>query len=91
MPRSIIDLTTICVNVRDRVDVCCCLSVISPGPLQVWKHEWYHVVTNCQGHVLGPSGLPNVAKNCQKKPKPPQHHVVWPKGPYVLTIVIEKE
>ena len=40
-----------------------------PGRLKVWKHEWYHVVTNCQGHVLSPSGLPKVAKKCQKKPK----------------------
>ena len=64
-------LTTICVNVRDRV-VCCLLSVcvLSPAePLEVWKHEWYHVVTNCQGHVLSPSGLPKVAKKHQKKPK----------------------
>ena len=45
----------------------CVLS--SSGPLEVWKHEWYHVVTNCQGHVLSPSGLPKVAKNRQKKPK----------------------
>ena len=40
-----------------------------PGRLKVWKHEWYHVVTNSQGHVLSPSGLPKVAKKCQKKPK----------------------
>ena len=62
------NLTTICVNVRDRV---CCLSVCPlspPGPVEVWKNEWYHVVTNCQGHVLSPSGLPKVAKNV-KKPK----------------------
>ena len=56
-------LTTICVNVRDRVVVC---ALSSPGPLEVWKHEWYHVVTNCQGHVLSPSGLPKVTKNRQK-------------------------
>ena len=49
-----------------------------PRPLEVWKHEWYHVVTNCQGRVLSPLGLPKVAKNCQKKPKPPQCHVVLP-------------
>ena len=58
----------ICVNVRDRM----CLFVrplSSPGPLEIWKHEWYHVVTNCQGHVLSPSGLPKVAKKRQKKPK----------------------
>ena len=77
-------LTTICVNVRDRV----CLSVVCPlsppGLLEVWKHEWYHVVTNCQGHVLSPSGLPKVTKNCQKKPKPPQRHVIQPKGHYVV-------
>ena len=50
-----------------------CLSVCplsSPGPLELWKHEWYHVVTNCQGHVLSPSGLPKVAKNHQKEPSP---------------------
>ena len=78
----LIHLTTICVNVRDRV----CLSVVClfvcalspPRPLEVWKHEWYHVVTNCQGHVLSPSGLPKVAKNRQKKPKPPQRHVAKP-------------
>ena len=64
-------LTTICVNVRDRV-VCVFVRVLSPSkPLEVWKHEWYHVVTNCQGHVLSPSGLPKVAKNHQKKPKIP--------------------
>ena len=40
-----------------------------PEQLEVSKHEWYHVVTNCQGHVLSPSGLPKVAKNCQEKPK----------------------
>ena len=51
-------------DIHDRV---VCLS--SPGPLEVWKHEWYHVVTNCQGHVLSPSGLPKVAKNHQKMPK----------------------
>ena len=54
----------------------CVLSSLEP--LEVWKHEWYHVVTNCQGHVLSPSGLPKVAKNCQKKPKPPQRHVAKP-------------
>ena len=47
--------------------VVCALS--PPGPLEVWKHEWYHVVTNCHEHVLSPSGLPKVAKNHQKKPK----------------------
>ena len=64
-------LTTICVSVRDHDHVCClfvCL-LSSPGLLEVWKHEWYHVVTNCQGHVLSPSGLPKVAKKHQKKPK----------------------
>ena len=63
-------LTTICVNVRDRVcllSVCCPLT--PPEPVELWKHEWYHVVTNCQGHVLSPSGLPKVAKKRQKKPK----------------------
>ena len=61
-------LTTICVNVRDRV--CLFVRPLSlPRPLEVWKHEWYHVVTNCQGHVLSPSGLPKVAKKRQKKPK----------------------
>ena len=59
--------------------VCVFVCVLSsPGPLEVWKHEWYHVVTNCQGHVLSPSGLPKVAKNRQKKPKPPQRHVAKP-------------
>ena len=56
-------LTIISVNVRDRV--CCLLSVCVLSPpklLEVWKHEWYHVVTNCQGHVLSPSGLPEVTK-----------------------------
>ena len=63
-------LTTICVNVCDRVVCCLSICVLSPPePLEVWKHEWYHVVTNCQGHVLSPSGLPKVAKNRQKKPK----------------------
>ena len=42
------------------------LSPPYPGPLKVWKHEWYLVVTNCLGHVL-----PNIAKNCQKKAKNP--------------------
>ena len=67
---TFVHLTTICVNVRDRVCVfvvCCPLT--PPGPVEVWKHEWYHVVTNCQGHVLSPSGLPKVAKKRQKKPK----------------------
>ena len=62
------NLTTICVNVRDRP----CLNVrmlSPPEPLEVWKHEWYHVVTNCQGHVLSPSDLPKVAKKHQKKLK----------------------
>ena len=59
-------LTTICVTVRDRV-VCLSVCVLSPPePLEIWKHEWYHVVTNCQGHVLSPSGLLKVAKNRQK-------------------------
>ena len=42
-----------------------CLSVCvltPPEPLELWKHEWYHVVINCQGHVLSPSGLPKVEK-----------------------------
>ena len=67
-------LLDICVNVRDRICVSVCLSVCPlspPRPLEVWKHEWYHVVTNCQGHVLSPLGLPKVAKNHQKKPKVP--------------------
>ena len=34
----------------------------SPELLEVQKHEWYHVVTNCLSHVLSPSGLPKVAK-----------------------------
>ena len=43
---------------------------LSPrGPLEVWKHEWYHVVTNYQGHVLGTSGLQKVAKIVKKKAK----------------------
>ena len=61
-------VTNICVNVRDRV-VSCPLS--SPESFEVWKHEWYHVVINCLGHVLSPSGLPKVAKNCQKSQKSP--------------------
>ena len=61
-------LTTISVNVCDRV--CLCVRILSsPEPLEVWKHEWYHVVTNCQGHVLSPSGLPKVAKKRQKSQK----------------------
>ena len=62
------NLTTICVNVRDRACVFVCLFVwmlTPPGRLKVWTHEWYHVVTNSQGHVLSPSGLPKVAKKCQ--------------------------
>ena len=43
-----------------------------PGLLEVWKHEWYHVATNCQGHVLSPSGLPKVAKNHKKSQKSPE-------------------
>ena len=64
-------LTTICVvNVHDRVCLFVCM-LSSSGTLEVWKHEWYHVVTNCQGHVLSPSGLLKVAKNCQKSQKSP--------------------
>ena len=69
------------------VTVFVCLSVwllSSPGPLEVWEHEWYHVVTNCQGHVLSPAGLPKVAKNRQKKPKPSQRHVAQPKDVNIL-------
>ena len=51
-------------RVRDRVR-----KLSSPEPLEVWRHEWYHVVTNCQGHVLSPSALPKVAKKRQKKAK----------------------
>ena len=39
--------------------------------IEVLKHEWYHVVTNCQGHVLSTSGLPKVAINHQKSQKSP--------------------
>ena len=51
---------------------------VSPGLLEAWKHEWYLVVTNCQGHVLNPSGLPKVNKNRQKKRKSTRRHVVRP-------------
>ena len=60
------NLTTICVNVSEHVCLFVCLSVCvlsPPGPLDLWKHEWYHVVTNCHGHVLSQSGLPKVKKS----------------------------
>ena len=66
--RFIGQLKSICVNVRDHGCVSACM-LSSPRQLEVWKHEWYHVVTNCQGHVLSPSGLPKVAKKHKKKPK----------------------
>ena len=48
------------------VFVCLYVCVLSsPGPLEVWNHEWYHVVTNCQGHVLSPLGLPKIVKKSQ--------------------------
>ena len=64
-----------------------CLSVCALSPprlLEVWKHEWYHVVTNCQGHVLSPLGLPKVAKSSWR-------HVVRPEGPCVVTSFFKKE
>ena len=51
------------------VRLLCVCPLSSPEPLEVWKHEWYHVVTNCLGHVFSTSGLPKVAKNCQKSEK----------------------
>ena len=36
--------------------------------LELSKHEWYHVVTNCLRHVFSESGLPKVDKNCPKQP-----------------------
>ena len=35
----------------------------SPELLEVQKHEWYHVVTNCLSHVFSPSLF---TKCCQK-------------------------
>ena len=41
----------------------------SPEPLEKLKHEWYHDVKNCLGHIFSHHCLPKVAKNCQKKAK----------------------
>ena len=65
-------LTTILIlylNISDHV--ICLLACISSSPeqIEVSKHEWYHVVKNYLGHVFSESGLPKVAKNCQKMPK----------------------
>ena len=35
--------------------VCVPASLSSPEPLEVSKHEWYHIVSNCLGHVFTPS------------------------------------
>ena len=50
--------------------------IFCPRKSSITFFDWYHVVTHYQGHVLSPSGLTKVAKNRQKKPKPPQRHVV---------------
>ena len=41
------------VNFRDRV--CWLVGRISSffEQFEVWKHEWYHVVTNCLVHIFG--------------------------------------
>ena len=64
----IMHLITICKAVR--WSLCLFVSISSSLELlEVSKHEWYHVVTNCLGNVFSPSFFTTNQPEIVKMPK----------------------